>query len=180
MNWSTRLRRWVRISTPPRPLSARAGGVLEPEAAPGAGVVGEQLLLGDVLVQLRVVVLPVLGLLVGLDLVSRVVVVLVLVVRLVVTVVVGLVVVLIGRLVVLVVGRVELVRVVGLGIRVGIGVERALVVSLGARLVRVGVSLRVRRVLGAVPAGLAAVRADLRGCQQRGQRARERIDPGAR
>ena len=58
MNWSTRLRRWVRIRTPPvrgrldeadrGDRLAGAGRVLEPEAALGAGVLGR--LLDDLLV----------------------------------------------------------------------------------------------------------------------------------
>ncbi len=72
MNWSTRLRRWVRMRTPPvlRRLDeadrgdglAGAGGVLEPEAAGGAGVLGRLL---DRLLVLLGRHLPVLRLLVG-------------------------------------------------------------------------------------------------------------------
>ena len=73
MNWSTRLRRWVRIRTPPVREAldeadrgdglAGAGRVLEPEAARGAGVLGG--LLDHLLVLARRPLLPVLGLLVG-------------------------------------------------------------------------------------------------------------------
>ncbi len=76
MNWSTRLRRWVRIRTPPVPGRldeadrgdglAGAGRVLEPEAALGAGVLGR--LLDDLLVLLGGLFLPVLRLLVGREL----------------------------------------------------------------------------------------------------------------
>ena len=70
MNWSTRLRRWVRIRTPPvREASTKpergdglagAGRVLEPEASAGARVLGRLL---DASSSARL--LPVLGLLVG-------------------------------------------------------------------------------------------------------------------
>ena len=76
MNWSTRLRRWVRISTPPVRDGvdeadrgdglAGAGRVLEPEAALGAGVLGG--LLDRLLVLVGRLLLPVLRLLVGREL----------------------------------------------------------------------------------------------------------------
>ena len=77
MNWSTRLRRWVRIRTPPvrecldeadrGDRLAGAGRVLEPEAALGAGVLGR--LLDASSSSSAGCVLPVLRLLVGRQLV---------------------------------------------------------------------------------------------------------------